>query len=128
MKPISIAMCLALLAAALMQGCAGRSAAAPGSSPGQEVVYLQETTSLGLRAQDDPNYSFISPFRIVAWVVYPFFLFGQRLLEVPYAVSMRLDPDLWGLYPAEQKYLQDRWNVKPGLLKELASEQGGPPK
>ncbi len=128
MKPISIAVCVALLAAALMPGCAGRTAAGPGGSPVQDVVYLQETTALGLKGQDDPTYSFISPFRIAAFIVYPFFLFGQRLLEIPYAVAMRVDPDLWGLYPAEQKYLQDRWNVKAGLLKEIASEQAGPPK
>jgi hypothetical protein len=118
---------MALLAASLTQGCASRTAAGPGGSPGQEVVYLPDQGALGLKAQDDPSYSFISPFRIVAFIVYPFFLFGQRVLEVPYAVAMQMDPDLFGLYPAEQKYLQDRWGVTPGaIIRGTGSQPAGP--
>jgi len=131
MKRISITVLAALVAAGLLGGCATSgtttTAAGPGGSQ-QEFVYLPSQGALGLRAQEDPAFNMINPFRIAAFVVYPFMLLGQRVVEIPYAVAMRLDPDLWGLYEAEQKYLAERWNVKAGLLKELSSEMPGPPR
>ena len=38
----------------------------------------------------------------------------QRLIEIPYAVAMRIDPSLWGINEIEQQYLQERWGVRPG--------------
>ena len=131
MKRISIAVLAAVVAAGLLGGCATSgtttSAAAPGG-PQQELIYLPSQGSLGLRAQEDPAFNMINPFRVVAFVTYPFMLLGQRLVEIPYAVAMRLDPDLFGLYDAEQKYLAERWGVKAGLLKELSSVPPGPPR
>ena len=130
MKRISIAVFVAVLVAGLMQGCATTgptTSAGPGGSQ-QELVYLPNQGALGLKAQDDPEFALVNPFRIAAFVLHPFFLFGQRVAEIPYALAVRLDPDLFGLSEAETKYLMDRWNVKPGLIKELASEMPGPRK
>jgi hypothetical protein len=127
MKRISIAVLAVVVAAGLLGGCA-TSGTATGAGPGgppPQLAYLPSQGALGLRAQEDPAFNMFNPFRIAAFVSYPAMLLGQRLTEIPYALAMQLDPDLFGLYDAEQKYLAERWGVKAGLIRDTFS---GPPR
>jgi len=110
MKSIAVAVLVAVVATGLMAGCAttGPTTTAAGMS------YQTNQGSLGLKAQDDPEYSLGNPFRLMAFVLYPVGLFLQRVVEVPYAVAMRIDPTLYGINEAEQQYLRQRWGVRPG--------------
>jgi hypothetical protein len=109
MKPISVAVLVAVLAAGLAAGCATTAQTTAAGMP-----YQASQGALGLRAEEDPTFSLGNPFRALAGVLYPAGLFIQRLIEIPYAVAMRIDPTLYGINEVEQQYLQERWGVRPG--------------
>ncbi len=110
MKPIAVGILVAALAAGLMAGCATTSQTTPAASLASQT----DQASLGLKAEEDPAYSLGNPFRIIGGVLYPVGLLLQRVTEVPYAVATRIDPSLWGINEAEQRYLYERWGVRPG--------------
>jgi hypothetical protein len=109
MKPISVAVLVAVLTAGWAAGCA-----TTGQTTAAAVPYQASQGALGLRADEDPAFALGNPFRALAGVLYPAGLFIQRLIEIPYVVAMRIDPALFGINEVEQQYLQERWGVRPG--------------
>lgn len=112
MKPISLAVLVAVLAAGLTAGCAatgttGSTATAAGNP------YQANQGALGLKAEDDPATTTGNPFRLAALVLYPFGLMLQGLFEVPYLAASAINPDLFGINETEQQYLQMRWGLQP---------------
>ncbi len=120
MKAISVAVLVAVLAAGLMAGCA------TAQTTTAALPYQPTQGSLGLKGQDDPEYSMGNPFRLLALVLYPAGLFLQRVVEVPYAVAMRVDPTLFGINEVEQQYLHERWGVRPGPSPDAPPAQPAP--
>ncbi len=109
MKPISVAVLVAVLAAGLAAGCA-----TSGQTTSSAMGYQPTQGSLGLKAGEDPEFDLGNPFRAMAAVLYPAGVFLQWVVEIPYAVAMRIDPTLYGITEAEQQYLSQRWGVRPG--------------
>ncbi|HEY7677018.1 MAG TPA: hypothetical protein VIG69_08085 [Candidatus Methylomirabilis sp.] len=120
MRPISVAVLMAVLAAGLAAGCA-----TSGQTTSSTMVYQPTQGSLGLKAEEDPAFTLGNPFRALAAVLYPAGVIIQRVIEIPYAVAMRIDPTFWGIGEIEQQYLQDRWGVRPGPNPDAAPPAPG---
>ena len=111
MKPISLAVVVALLAAGLTAGCAATGTTPTDTRAGNP--YQANQGALGLKAEDDPANTAGNPFRFAALILYPVGLILQGVFEVPYLAASAINPDLFNINETEQQYLQMRWGLQP---------------